>query len=76
MLKVKQYVYLLLAKVHGGHGKFYHLPSSAWGDHNRVHLHGGVRLNIQSTRNDPVGGDISHDGKEVLVKTLGKIYYW
>ena len=63
-------------KVHGGHGKFYHVPSSAWGHSDRVRLHGGVRLNIHSSRNDPVGGDISHDGKEILVKALDKIYYW
>ncbi|WAR16143.1 hypothetical protein MAR_030775 [Mya arenaria] len=49
---------------------------SAWGAGSRVSVTSSAQLNIDSTQNDPVGGDISLDGNAILIKTHEAIYYW
>ena len=52
------------------------LPNSAWGSSNRTVLNGGVIVNITTFFPNPVAGDISVMGDEVLIKTYTNIYYW
>ena len=52
------------------------LPNSAWGHSTRTQVNGGVFLTIHSNSHNPVGGDISLSGDDVLIKTYGHIYYW
>ncbi|KAL4231933.1 hypothetical protein ACF0H5_009509 [Mactra antiquata] len=67
----------VVSKVDGGHGKMVQLPSSAWGSSHRATVNDGIHLNgIHSTRNDPVGGDISPTGYEVLIKTIERVNYY
>ncbi|XP_053407963.1 uncharacterized protein LOC123546029 [Mercenaria mercenaria] len=67
----------VVSKVHGGKGKMVKLPSSAWGSSHTASVSGGIHLNgIHSSRNDPVAGDISPTGYEVLIKTLGAVNYY
>lgn len=58
-------VYLLSKVGAGHHPKFVHLPSNAWGTYHRVQVNEGVYLSITSNSYNPVGGDISPNGKEV-----------
>lgn len=45
------------------------LPGSAWGSGVRVDVSSRAIVGVESTHtNDPVGGDISPDGTEILVK--------
>ena len=58
----------IVSKVHGGHGKMVKLTSNDWGSSHTVSVSGGIHLNgIHSSRNDPVGGDISPTGYEVNI---------
>lgn len=66
----------IISKVSNGHGTIVQLPNSAWGSSSRVSLSSTAVVNIESGSNDPVGGDISPNGNEVLVKTHHNIYYW
>ena len=52
------------------------LPDSAWGNSNRTSLHGGVIVNITTFFPNPVAGDISVNGDDVLIKTYTNVYYW
>ena len=52
------------------------LPNSAWGHSNRTKVNGGVFLSITTCFPNPVGGDISVSGDDVLVKTYTHVYYW
>lgn len=69
-------VYLLSKVSAGDRPKLVQLPSDAWGSNTRRFLDEGVYLPITSKRVDPVAGDISPSGKEVLVKLQDRIYYW
>lgn len=66
----------IISKLHGGHGLIGHLPSSGWDTGSRVMVNTSGRLDINTNTNDPVGGDISPDGTEVIVKTHHNLYYW
>jgi hypothetical protein len=69
-------VYVISKVSPGRHGKVVHLPSNAWGRSYRTQVNSGVYLSITASSNGPVGGDISPDGKEVLIKTYGHVYHW
>ncbi|XP_062585509.1 uncharacterized protein LOC134247184 [Saccostrea cucullata] len=69
-------VYVVSKVGPGHHGKFVHLPSSAWNQHHHVWVNDGVYLPITASSNSPVGGDISPLGTEILLKTYGHVYYW
>ncbi|KAH3855621.1 uncharacterized protein LOC127871057 [Dreissena polymorpha] len=69
-------VYVVSKVSAGNHPKLVHLPHSAWGTNHRVFVNEGVHLPVTTGSYDPVGGDISPDGHEVLLKTYGHVYYW
>lgn len=69
-------VYVVSKVGPGHHGKFVHLPASAWNQHHHVWVNDGVYLPITASSNSPVGGDISPSGTELLLKTYGHVYYW
>ena len=58
----------IISKVSNGQGTIALLPNSAWGSGSRVFISSTALVNVESGSNDPVGGDISPDGNEVLVK--------
>ncbi|XP_013417509.1 uncharacterized protein LOC106178750 [Lingula anatina] len=67
----------LVTKVDAGQRpKVYNVPKIGWGSPNPVRLSNGVTLPITSVKNGPLGGDISPDGSEILVKTREAVYYW
>jgi len=67
----------VVSKVHPGqHCKLVHLPSRLWGDAHHEWVPDGVIMKITSNSNNPVGGDISPNGKEVVIKAYGHVYYW
>lgn len=66
----------IISKVQGGAGAIAHLPSTAWGAANAVPLTILGHLTFTTSHPDPVGGDISPDGTEILVKTHKHMYYW
>ena len=53
-----------------------HVPSSGWNSGNTVPITNLVNLNLPLTGNDPTGGDISPDGRELLLITHDKMYYF
>ncbi|CAG2224384.1 unnamed protein product [Mytilus edulis] len=69
-------VYVVSKVSAGHHAKFVHLPKSAWGAHHHVYVNDGVYLSITTNAHDPVGGDISPAGNEILLKTYGRVNYW
>ena len=62
-------VYVVSKVGPGHHGKFVHLPASAWNQHHHVWVSDGVYLPITASSNSPVGGDISPSGTEVRLIT-------
>lgn len=58
----------IISKVDNAASTIAMLPNSAWGSGARVDVSSSAILNIVSTKKDPVGGDISPDGSEVLIK--------
>ncbi|KAK3094540.1 hypothetical protein FSP39_003062 [Pinctada imbricata] len=66
----------LVSKRHNAHGYVFHVPKEAWGTHQNEYLTGGVHLPLNTGDYGPVGGDISPDGRAVLLKTYGHVYYW
>lgn len=69
-------VYVVSKVSAGHHPKFVHLPSYAWGTGRRDYVSNGVYMTITSRSYNPVGGDISPSGHEVLIKAYGHVYYW
>ncbi|XP_059158936.1 uncharacterized protein LOC131942968 [Physella acuta] len=67
----------IISKVHGGQGAIAQLPSSAWGQ-GRVSLDMAqtAKLKLSTTNNDPQGGDISPDGREMLIVAEQNVYYF
>ncbi|XP_052772653.1 uncharacterized protein LOC128211678 [Mya arenaria] len=76
MVDNKGEVYLVSKVGAGHHAKLVHLPSHAWGTNQREYVNEGVYLSVTSRSYNPVGGDISPDGTEVLLKAYGHVYYW
>ncbi|KAK0055521.1 hypothetical protein Bpfe_015032 [Biomphalaria pfeifferi] len=68
----------IVSKVHGGHATIAQIPSSAWNLADRVTLDKShaATLRINTTSNDPQGGDISPDGRAMLLVAEHNIYYY
>ncbi|ESO83128.1 hypothetical protein LOTGIDRAFT_169531 [Lottia gigantea] len=66
----------LVSKVSGGHGKLVRLDKSGWGSGNAVTVQASATLKQDGHKHDPVGGDISPNGKEMLIKYKYHVYYW
>ncbi|KAH3811979.1 uncharacterized protein LOC127835341 [Dreissena polymorpha] len=66
----------IISKAPNGRGIIAQLPTSAWGTGTRVAISSTAYLNIDSTHNDPVGGDISPSGNRVLLQAQESVYYW
>ncbi|XP_012946250.1 uncharacterized protein LOC106013922 [Aplysia californica] len=67
----------VVSKIHGGRAVLAKIPSSAWGGP-RVALdqaHSGT-LKLTTSHNDPQGGDISPDGKEMLLVCEDDVYHY
>ncbi|XP_005103706.2 uncharacterized protein LOC101858796 [Aplysia californica] len=67
----------IVSKVKGGIAKMAKIPSSAWGGP-RVSLdmaHSGT-LKISTSHKDPQGGDISPNGREMLLVYEDDVYYY
>ena len=63
----------------GGNSKIYLLPENTWDidSHVPTVLTSSVRIGLNtSTEKNPVAGDISPDGKEILIKTKHQVYHW
>lgn len=68
---------ILVSKVHGGIGQVGMIPASAFQSSATYRISTSTTLNIpQTTHNDPVGGDISPNGREVLLRTHNSLFYW
>ncbi|KAK3602252.1 hypothetical protein CHS0354_034489 [Potamilus streckersoni] len=66
----------IISKVDGGKGLIAHVPSSGWNSGNTVQVNSNAYLSISTTHRDPVGGDISPSGDEILVKIRESVLYW
>ncbi|XP_062595958.1 uncharacterized protein LOC134257347 [Saccostrea cucullata] len=66
----------LVGNIYSGRGMVSHLPKSAWGSPNIVNIDTTQFLPIHTHHHDPVSGDISMDGSELLIKTKSNIFYW
>lgn len=74
---------VLISKVQGGRGKVGMIPSIAFYTAQQLpiphsyNITNSLTLNLPTTDNvDPLGGDISPNGREVLLRTHHKIYHW
>ncbi|XP_062595957.1 uncharacterized protein LOC134257346 [Saccostrea cucullata] len=75
MVDPKGEVYLI-GYICSGRGMISNLPKSAWGSPNPVNIDSSQFLPIHTDHNDPVSGDISMDGSELLIKSKYHIFYW
>lgn len=67
----------IVSKVQGGKGKIGHIPNSYWNTNLVAQITHLTTIGIPtSTHPDPVAGDISPNGHEVLIKTRDNVYYW
>eukprot|EP00105_Crassostrea_gigas_P031485 XP_011454195.1 PREDICTED: uncharacterized protein LOC105347025 [Crassostrea gigas] len=68
---------VLISKVHGGIGQVAKIPASAFTTGGTYQISSSTTLRIPpTTHKDPVGGDISPNGQEVLLRTHNSLYYW
>jgi len=67
----------IMSKVDNGGSRMAALPSSAWGGQ-RVNLDmtQAATCKVFTTHNDPQGGDISPDGKEMVLVFEDDVYYY
>ena len=68
----------VISKVHRGDALFAKLPPSGWGTSTPVTIpsHDTARLGLHTDHKDPQGGDISPNGRALLVKTEeGLLFY-
>ncbi|KAK3602253.1 hypothetical protein CHS0354_034490 [Potamilus streckersoni] len=66
----------LISNVDGGKGLIAHVPSSGWDSGSTVQVNSNAYLSISTSLPDPVGGDISPSGDEILVKTRESVLFW
>ncbi|OWF47662.1 uncharacterized protein LOC110454086 [Mizuhopecten yessoensis] len=69
-------LYLVSKTSHSHDSKVFHVPKSAWGNSNPVYVSSNTHIAFYSQSPSPVGGDISPDGNEILLKTYGHVYYF
>lgn len=74
---------ILISKVHGGRGQIGIIPSIAFYTAQQFpfphsyNITNSTTLAIPLTDDvDPLGGDISPNGREVVLRTHHKVYYW
>ncbi|KAK3088664.1 hypothetical protein FSP39_022072 [Pinctada imbricata] len=68
---------ILVSKVDGGNGKVGLIPASAFSTSNTFNITNSTILAIPPTKHsDPLGGDISPDGTEVIIRTHNRVFYW
>lgn len=68
---------VLISKVHGGIGQVAKIPASAFTTGGTYQISSSTTLRIPpTTHKDPVGGDISPNGQEILLRTHNSLYYW
>ncbi|XP_067653870.1 uncharacterized protein [Haliotis asinina] len=65
----------VVSRVLGGHGLMAKLPSFGWGGET-VDITVSARLSTTTAHHDPLGCDISPDGKAILIKAKDDIYYY
>ncbi|KAK3602251.1 hypothetical protein CHS0354_034488 [Potamilus streckersoni] len=75
MVDPKGEIYII-SKVVGGKGLIAHIPSSGFDSGKTVHVSSSAYLSISTSHPDPVGGDISPSGDEILIKTRDSVLYW
>jgi hypothetical protein len=66
----------IISKVNGSPAKAAHLPRSGWNSGTVVFLTNWVSLTFFTHHPDPTGGDLSPNGRELLVVSHGKMRYW
>ncbi|KAK6188994.1 hypothetical protein SNE40_005054 [Patella caerulea] len=66
----------VVSKVDGGNGLIAKFSNDGWTKGTTAKIVASARLSQTSSHNDPVGGDISADGKEMLIKYRDHVYYW
>lgn len=66
----------VVSNVQGGRGLFVKLPRTAWGNTAPTRVTSNVHLNMPTHHHDPLSGDISVDGTEILMKGRTHMYYW
>lgn len=66
----------VIGKVDGGDGAITKITPRMWGSRTRVHLSSLGTVHLSTNHKDPVAGDISPDGKEILLMTHGHVHYW
>ncbi|XP_041356061.1 uncharacterized protein LOC121373462 [Gigantopelta aegis] len=66
----------IVSKVIHGAGKLARLPSSGWDQPNPVIITPLFNLHIRTSHHDPMAGDISPDGTEILIKAKNHVFYW
>ncbi|XP_048728493.2 uncharacterized protein LOC125646303 [Ostrea edulis] len=68
---------ILISKVDGGNGQIGKIPAAAFQNNAIYQIPKSAILNIPWTSHyDPVGGDISPNGREVLLRTHNSLFYW
>lgn len=66
----------LVTKIKGQAAKAAHVPSSGWNSGTTVALNNLVTLAFHTANNDPTGGDISPDGREILLVSHHKMFWF
>ncbi|XP_059166020.1 uncharacterized protein LOC131948431 [Physella acuta] len=68
----------VVSKTFGGRGKIAQLPATAWNSGSVANLDVSqtATLQINTTNRDPLGGDISRDGRELLIVAEYNIYFF
>ncbi|KAL3888474.1 hypothetical protein ACJMK2_000841 [Sinanodonta woodiana] len=66
----------IISNVNGGKGLIAHIPRSGWDSGSTVHVNSNTHLSISTSHPDPLGGDISPSGDEILVKTRESVLFW
>lgn len=69
-------LYIISLAHAGEHALFFWIPKHAWGSNIVTSASVGTFIGVTSQQKDPVGGDISPNGKEILAKMQEKIYLW
>ena len=66
----------IISKVKNAAAKAAHVPKAGWNSGTTVALTNLVPLAFHTTHPDPTGGDLSPNGKELLIISHEKMYYW
>ncbi|XP_060066354.1 uncharacterized protein LOC132546648 [Ylistrum balloti] len=75
MIDPQRNIYII-SKVTDGRGRVGMIDSSAWNTSALAMVSNLVTLPLSTGSDDPTGGDISPDGREILIQTHHQIFYW